>query len=175
MIILSIFSFISSKKICFLINPWKKKKPELNIFKEGYLYKLGSKIKNWKKRWFTIEEEKIDYFKKKTVKKKKKKFRKNLTILFLFFIWKSINVQGSISLEGVEIRDGFESCGNDLQKYIFSKQFTFTIWHPTKRIYVLAAESNEEKKKWMEILTSSIVKYKKIILFFFFVFFLNFF
>lgn len=37
--------------------------PQGDQRKEGYLTKLGGRIKNWKKRWFVLEDGKLYYYK----------------------------------------------------------------------------------------------------------------
>ena len=41
----------------------------LQLLKAGWLTKQGKRVKNWKRRWFVLKDQKLSYFKSPTVGK----------------------------------------------------------------------------------------------------------
>jgi len=47
------------------------------VLKEGWLWKQGGRVKNWKRRWFIITDGCLFYFETRTVKKNKNFSKEN--------------------------------------------------------------------------------------------------
>lgn len=48
---------------CSSPSPWHTLAPQESLEKSGYLLKMGSRVKTWKRRWFVLRQGQITYYK----------------------------------------------------------------------------------------------------------------
>lgn len=136
-----------------------------NPDREGWLLKQGGRYKNWKRRWFILNDKCLYYFEYTTDKEPRGTaicliFQTN----FINFVFLSI---GIIPLENVQVRDYFDknrphcfelystlgtnelikACKTDAEGRVIEGKHT---------VYRMSAASKEEKEIWIKCLRSSI-------------------
>ncbi|XP_033122129.1 pleckstrin homology domain-containing family A member 7-like [Anneissia japonica] len=104
--------------------PQVKRRKDDQVTMKGWLYKMGSKFKVWKKVWCVISD-------------------------FCLFYYKGpndVNMQGSIVLPSYDIRSvDYADKAN--------KKYAFKCTHQNMRTVIFAAESEQGMKQWIEALS----------------------
>ena len=103
------------------------------VYRTGWLYKQGENVKNWKKRWFVLKDNKLTYYAGKSDKTPK----------------------GSIALSLAVPKDGAHTAGTSIKGLSdHSYAYTFEIV-VTGRVYYIAATSELETKEWINAIKAS--------------------
>lgn len=103
------------------------------VYRTGWLYKQGQKVKNWKKRWFVLKDNKLTYYSGKNEKTPK----------------------GSIALSLAVPKDGAHEAGTSI-KGLSDHTYTYTFEIVvTGRVYYIAATSEMETKEWISAIRAS--------------------
>lgn len=103
------------------------------VYRTGWLYKQGDKVKNWKKRWFVLKDNKLTYYAAKNDKTPK----------------------GSIALSLAVPKDGQHEAGTSikgLSDHSYSYTFEIVV---TGRVYYIAATSDIETQEWINDIRAS--------------------
>lgn len=90
---------------------------------DGWLYKLGGFIKNWKKRWFVIRKGELMYFEEKS------------------------HVNQRHLAKGVLVLRGARAISFSAKEH---KEYAFGVRpHGTDRTYIMVAETADERRRWL--------------------------
>lgn len=103
------------------------------VYRTGWLYKQGQKVKNWKKRWFVLKDNKLTYYAGKNDKVQK----------------------GSIALSLAVPKDGAHEGGTSIKgisDHAYAYTFEIVV---TGRVYYVAATSDLETKEWVSAIRAS--------------------
>ncbi|XP_071956922.1 uncharacterized protein [Antedon mediterranea] len=108
------------------VAPQVKRRKDDTVTMKGWLHKMGSKLKAWKKVWCVISD-------------------------FCLFYYKGpndVNMQGSIVLPSYEIKlvDYADKA---------TKKYAFKCCHKNMRTVIFAAETQEDMRQWMEALSKA--------------------
>lgn len=107
--------------------------PVAEVTRSGWLYKQGDKVKNWKKRWFVLKDNKLTYYAGKGDKQ----------------------LKGSIALSIAVPKDG-EHHGGSIIKGLGDSNYTHTFEIVvTGRVYYIAATSEQDTKDWIAAIKAS--------------------
>jgi hypothetical protein len=111
------------------------------VTRTGWLYKQGEKVKNWKKRWFVLKDNKLTYYSSKTDKQPK----------------------GSIALSLAVPKDGVHEAGTSI-KGLGDSAYTHTFEIVvTGRVYYIAATSGLETRAWVDAIRASKKSYEALL------------
>ena len=125
-----------------------QKKPFVPV--EGYLTKLGAKVKNWKRRWVILEDYCITYYKGED----------------------GYGPRGSISLEEVDKVEDIcslerrEAVERD-EKNVIGKEHLFLLFTPSRTWYFVA-DNEKSKKDWVSLIKEQLTELQVFLLFFFY-------
>jgi hypothetical protein len=103
-LIVNIYAFCFQKlRNLVLYCQEKLKTISVEIIKEGYLTKLGGIVKNWRRRWFVLRGNILNYYKTPSVRVKsfsKQKWVKESNLLYwVFCFWKDKEPAGQIIID----------------------------------------------------------------------------
>jgi len=123
---------------------------EFIVSKEGFLRKQGGSIKTWKKRWFVLHDADLAYYKRD----------KNAKTRSMAKGKQQDDTERKTSNPEDELKGRIDlSLASSVRKVKENtKAFLFTIT-TTRRVYYIAANSQQDRNSWMEKISEGKLNY----------------